>query len=80
MIILNVTAWKTVRRDWELELGKANEQEREVEPKLKGFGPKNGNLDILNEVTEDLWDKYWSKWVKKPYEAVQLNHGFCLRN
>ena len=69
MIIINVAAWKTVRRDWELELGKANEQEREAEPKLKGFDPKNGNLDVLNEYTEDLGDEYWSTWVKEPYGA-----------
>ena len=80
MIILNVAAWKTVRRDWELELGKANEQEREAEPKLKGFDPKNGNLDILNNYTEDLGDDYWSKWVKKPYGPGAAKSWICLRN
>ena len=43
-------------------------QALEEEPKLKQFDPKNENLPILKEYSEDLGEEYWASWVKKPYE------------
>ena len=65
-------AWKTVKMKWELALEQAHLQVLEEEPKLKQFEPKNVNLPILDEYSEDLGEEYWTRWVKS---QRQPDHG-----
>ena len=60
---------KAERIGWEFELERANEAEREVDPNLKSFEPKNENLDILSEYTESEAARSWISPEKLRGEA-----------
>ena len=57
----------TVKKKWEIALEQANLQVLEEAPKLKLFEPKNLNLPILSEYSDNMGEKYWESWVKMPY-------------
>jgi hypothetical protein len=61
-----VAAWMTVKWKWELALEQAHLQVLEEAPKLKQFDPKNLNLPILGEYSDNMGEEYWDSWVKTP--------------
>ena len=71
----NVAAWMKERVLWDQKLDRANQQDKEVEPKLKVFQPINSNLKILDGYTESLGDGYWNSWVKTHIVLMTLSHG-----
>ena len=68
---LNVLNPKEIK--WRDALEVAATMNREEDPPLKKFVPRNKNLPILDSypVGEDLGEDYWGTWIENPYR-VQL--------
>ena len=60
--------WRRSKRLWDKKIEKATRFKKDEEPKLKGFTPKNGNVEILENYGKVLNDSYWEKWDSNAYK------------
>ena len=66
---LNVLNPKEIK--WRDALEVSASRDRQEDPPLKNFVPRNKNLPILDSypVGKDLGEEYWGTWIENPYRV-----------